>query len=82
MREKAGRVLKGSDVKLEGQFTLDIAQTQKMGLPKRASAAMVEPKVRIVESQPAFAVLEITCSCGTAISLRCEYAGAGAPGGA
>jgi len=35
--------------------------------------------VRIVESQPEFAVIEITCSCGTGIYLRCEYAGAKAP---
>ncbi|NQT04030.1 MAG: hypothetical protein HQ580_18535 [Planctomycetes bacterium] len=81
MREKSGRILKGSDVKLEGQFTLDIAQTQTNS-PKQACTAVAGPKVRIVESQPGFAVLEITCSCGTAISLRCEYAGAEAPGGA
>jgi hypothetical protein len=30
--------------------------------------------VRIAESNSEFAVLEITCSCGSKINVRCEYA--------
>jgi len=32
--------------------------------------------VNIVENQPEFAVIEITCSCGTKTYIRCEYAAA------
>ncbi len=78
MGKTAGRILKGSDVKLEGQFTLDIVQPEP-GQPKQPGTALVEPQVRIVESRPEFAVIEITCSCGTGMSLRCEYAGAKTP---
>ncbi len=78
MGKTAGRILKGSDVKLEGRFTLDIVQSE-LGQPKQPGTALVEPQVRIVESQPEFAVIEITCSCGTGTYLRCEYAGAKAP---
>ena len=74
MRNTATRILKGSDVKLGGQFTLDIMQieTSPSGEP---AAALGEPQVRIAESQSEFSVIEITCSCGTSMFLRCEYAG-------
>ena len=78
MGKTASRILKGSDVKLEGRFTLDIAQPEP-GRPKQSGTALAEPQVRIVENQPEFAVIEITCSCGTGMYLRCEYAGAKAP---
>jgi hypothetical protein len=78
MTNTARRIIKKSNVKLEGKFTLDIVQPE-LGRPKQPGTALVEPQVRIVESQPEFAVIEITCSCGTGISLRCEYAGAKAP---
>ena len=78
MGKTAGRILKENDVQIEGQFTIDIVQPEP-GRPKQTGAALAEPKVRIVESQPEFAVIEITCSCGTGMYLRCEYTGAKAP---
>ncbi len=73
MGNTTGRILKESDVKLDGQFTLDIVQTETSS-PREPAADLVEPKVRIVESQADFSVIEITCSCGTSMFLRCEYA--------
>jgi len=80
MLKTAGHIIKGSDVKLEGQFRLDVAQVQSsIGGSQKTTAALVTPKARIMESQPGFAVIEITCSCGKRTNLRCEYAGAQAP---
>jgi len=73
MRKTAGRILKESDVKLDGRFTLDIVQTETDS-SRESAADLVEPKVRIVESKSEFSVIEITCSCGTSMFLRCEYA--------
>ncbi len=78
MTKTAKRIIKKSNVKLEGKFTLDIVQPEP-DQPKQPGTALVEPQVRIVENQPEFAVIEITCSCGTGMSLKCEYAGAKAP---
>ncbi len=78
MTKAARRIIKKSNVKLEGKFTLDIVQPEP-GRPKQPGTPLAEPQVRIVENQPEFAVIEITCSCGTGMSLRCEYAGAKAP---
>jgi hypothetical protein len=79
MGNTAGRILKESDVKLEGKFTLDIVPDETSS-SKEPEKNLVEPKVRIVESQAEYSVLEITCSCGTSLHLRCEYAGAKAAG--
>jgi len=78
MTKTARKIIKKSNVKLEGKFTLDIVQSEP-GRPKQPGTALAEPQVRIVENQPEFAVIEITCSCGTGMSLKCEYAGAKAP---
>jgi hypothetical protein len=78
MEKTSSKILKGCDVKLEGRFTLDIVQPRP-DLLKQPGAALAEPQVRIVESKPEFAVVEISCSCGTRMYLRCEYAGAKVP---
>ena len=73
MENAAGRILKADHVELEGRFHLDVAQPQP-GQPKAKSVTSAAPQVCIVENQPKFVVMEITCSCGTKIHLRCEYA--------
>ncbi len=73
----AGRILKSNEVKLEGQFHLDTAQAG-LDSPKQQVAASSAPQVRILENHPEYAGIEVTCSCGTRMSLKCEYAGAAA----
>ena len=78
MRNASSRILKASDVKVEGKFTLDVVQIDS-GSSKQTSTALVEPQVRIVKRESEFSIIEITCSCGETINLRCEYAAAKAP---
>ena len=66
--------MKGKDVKLVGVFTLDITQSET-SKSTQTSTALVEPQVNIVENHSEYAVIEVVCSCGTKMSLRCEYAG-------
>jgi hypothetical protein len=75
METTAGRILKSDDVKLEGQFHLEAMKTGSSLPPHthQSGASVVEPQVRIAENHPEFAVIEITCSCGTTMQLRCEY---------
>lgn len=77
MTRTAGRILKSDDVKLEGQFHLDV-ENAGLDVPKQRAAASSAPQVRILENQAEYAVIEVTCSCGTTMSLKCEYAGAAA----
>jgi hypothetical protein len=76
MPKTAGHILKSHEVKLEGQFRLDVAQVQsRTGKPAQKSPALKDPQVRIVENRPEFADIEMTCSCGLKTHLKCEYAG-------
>jgi hypothetical protein len=78
MRNASSRILKASDVKVEGKFTLDVLQIQSDS-SKQTSTALVEPQVRIVKSESEFSIIEITCSCGETINIKCEYAAPKAP---
>ena len=69
------KILKGSEVKVEGKFTLDVMQIEQE-LPNKTSTELVEPQVRILQSESEFSVIEITCSCGETMHLRCEYTAA------
>ena len=73
MPKLAGRILKANDIKLEGQFHLDVVQPGA-GLQKNNSAILSKPQVHITETQSAFAVIEVTCCCGSKTYLRCDYA--------
>ena len=67
-----GRILKARNIKLEGKLQLDIGKpTSKTA--NKGNLATVPPKASIVESTPEFAVIEITCSCGTKTSVKCKY---------
>ncbi len=73
MEKKTGQVLKSDKIKLEGQFHLNVAQAQS-NKPLQNNPTRATPQVRILENNPEYAVIGITCSCGTETSIRCDYA--------
>jgi hypothetical protein len=77
MINSAGRILKSNDVKLEGQFHLEVTSNGSH-MPEPQAAASLEPHVRVLENHPQYAVIEVTCGCGRKMSLKCEYATASA----
>jgi len=75
MPRLAGRILKAGDIKLEGQFHLDVAQHRPIQ-QKDKNAVLSTPQVRIMEKHSEFAVIEVTCCCGSKTYIRCDYAAA------
>ena len=76
MRRIPGHILKSDDVELGGQLHLDLARAESAKCrPQQRSNALAEPQVRIVENHPEYAIIEVTCTCGTGMRLRCDYAG-------
>lgn len=73
MEKKTGQVLKSDKIKLEGQFHLNASQAQSYK-PRQNNPTRATPQVRILENNPEYAVISITCSCGTETSIRCDYA--------
>ena len=72
MEKNAGHILKGSNVKLEGRFRLGAGQCAP-GPANAGNTTSTPGQVRIVENHPEFAVVEVTCGCGTKTYIRCEY---------
>ena len=72
MEKAAGHILKSDNVKLEGRFRLDIDQNAPNSSHKR-NVTLASAQVHIVENNPEFAVMEVTCGCGTKTRIRCEY---------
>jgi hypothetical protein len=74
--ENSARIIKGSNVKLEGTFRLDTGMS-KSPAAKESSApgtqAAPAVQAKIIESNPQYAVIEVVCSCGTRTQIRCEY---------
>ena len=72
MAKAPKRILKSDNVKLEGTFRLNVDQ----GVPastNQKNTTLSSAQVRIVENHPEFAVLEVTCACGTKTHIRCDY---------
>ncbi len=80
MIETSGRIIKSDHVELEGQYHLGLVQDEVEGCePAQTTAVSAAPQARIVENHPDHAVIEVTCSCGAKVSLKCEYAGSQTP---
>ena len=84
MQKVAGHILKSSEVKLEGQIRLDprCLPAQARVYPREGGGGdrlgPAQAGVRIVESHPEFAVIEVVCCCGARTYLKCQYAGGAA----
>ena len=72
-------ILKAAEVVLDApvQLTIDPDATPGCCGSKSASGG---PTVRIVQTHPEYAVIEVTCACGSTIQVRCDYA-SGNPSG-
>jgi len=75
MGKTAGHVLKGDKVKLHGRLQLDFMRPGS-SLPKTKTAVSAAPQARIIENNPEFVVIEVTCSCGVRTQLKCNHAAA------
>ncbi len=77
MVQTSNRILKSSDVEIEGRFPLDLGTSVHHAQSGR-SAVTGAAKVRIIENQNDFAVIEVTCCCGRNTIVKCEYGASGA----
>jgi hypothetical protein len=76
----SGRILRSEDIILEGQYHLNAGRTEiDRAEPEQKNAVSTPTQVCILENHPEFAILEVTCACGTKMRLKCEYANAKTP---
>ena len=75
MSNSAGHILKSNQVELGGQFHLNAATVAGPSPSHtKKEPALTAPQVRILENNHEYAVIGIVCSCGTEMSIRCDYA--------
>ena len=76
----SGQILSSKDVVFDGQYYLDPARimTGKIKTQKRDPLAD-SARVCILENHPEYAIIEVTCTCGVRMCLRCDYACAQKP---
>jgi len=67
-------LLKSNEVKVEGQFHLDVEPTAPPP-QQQANPTLAESQVRILENHPEYAIIELTCTCGNKSNIRCQYEG-------
>lgn len=72
MQKAAASILKADEVIVEGRFCLNLDPPGQKSSSEILSRS-VHPQVRLVEKNPDYAVMEITCSCGSKIRIRCDY---------
>jgi hypothetical protein len=72
MENATVHILKSNNVKLEGRFHLDVGRGVSSSENERNTIS-APAQVRIVENHPEFAVMEVTCGCGSKTHIRCEY---------
>jgi hypothetical protein len=70
-----GSVLRANQVQFADPLQLSI---DPAAMPRNDHSPEPSPaqRVRIIESNPAYAVIELTCSCGRTTQVRCDYAAA------
>jgi len=77
MAKSTGRIIKASNVRMDGHFRISTGGTSSGTTGKAAPASPgAALQVNIVETQADYAVLEVTCSCGTKTHIKCEYGNA------
>jgi hypothetical protein len=72
MLQTTRRILKADEVAFRDPFHLDLNPVVPPAGIEAPSAA-AGPSVRIAQNHPQYAIIEVTCPCGKATYIRCEY---------
>jgi hypothetical protein len=74
MTQPTNRILKSGEFDVEGHLTLDLGHYAQSGQNNK-NIATGSAKVRILENQSEYAIIEVTCCCGRKTVIRCDYSG-------
>ncbi len=80
MSKITSRILKADSFEISGIYKITLTGSQ--GTPASGpvpSQPQFQPEANVVERHPEYAVIEITCSCGSKMYVRCDYAQTPAP---
>ncbi|MCH7917007.1 MAG: hypothetical protein IIC50_03355 [Planctomycetes bacterium] len=64
-------IIRRAEVQLEDPYVLDLTKVRCEG--QQSSPEDVPDRVRVVESDSHFTILEVTCGCGQKTYVRCDH---------
>ncbi|MHC4757457.1 MAG: hypothetical protein ACYTE8_02260 [Planctomycetota bacterium] len=73
MEKAASHIIKGDNVQLDGAFQLNSNGPVPRPV-RRPPKPLISTQAKIVELNNDFAIVEVTCSCGHKIPVKCTYA--------
>lgn len=68
------RILRGDNVRIQGWRTLGMGLDLPGPENHRVSSPKQTKRVAIVQNNPEFTLIEVTCNCGEKMHLKCTYA--------
>jgi len=72
MKQTTGRILKSNQIHVEGKCQLGLSQAGHSS-HENMNTTLQEPKVRIIENNEGYVVIQVICSCGEQINLKADY---------
>jgi len=79
MMQTMNRVLKSSEVEIDGRCNLDIGHSVSPAQPGKSNAGAAA-NAKILDNNNEYTLIELTCSCGQKTLVRCEYGDVSAAG--
>ncbi len=62
-------IIRRADVQLEDPYVLDLTKVHS----GEGSPVDAMDRIRVVESDPQYTLLEVTCGCGQKTYMRCDH---------
>ena len=72
MMQTMNRILKSSEVEIDGRCNLNIGRSVSPAQPGKGNASTAA-KAKILDNNNEYTLIELTCSCGQKTLVRCEY---------
>ncbi len=75
MHKATGHILKSETFKVGGSRRIDLTPSGRvMSAGNPSSEPPAPAQAHVVERHPQYAVVEVTCACGSKMYVRCDYA--------
>jgi hypothetical protein len=62
------RIIKGNDANIKGKYTIESPESTHS-----INSVVKSPKVKIIENDAGYVVIQVNCSCGKDIYIKGEY---------
>jgi len=73
MSKTMSHILKGETFEISGRHRISLTGHPGAASQPSASQPQAQAQAHVVERHPEYAMIEVTCSCGSTMYVRCDY---------